>query len=351
MINPWIPNSYFTFRVNTILVLGGCKKEEMDCFNKLGPASHPNTVRNMQKKACVDFDKVATGWKDVVVTRKKKIRLLEEVLNLHSESIGEIDNGMEVCTIDFSKGAVSNCPNFSEAVYISCKQMLPESAVDLYEDTDFFSALYTLKGEMLPKFRIVGDNWDLEVKARYHTKSQNNKSLHYFHAYAVKDRVAAQGLDNKRPQKIIDEIEMREFLPTPEVQEAIVADLVNIIPRVLVKYLTPYSTFKKAVIYHIPHPHSKEMVEKSEVCPLGLQFLNPNKAAEMAQILQDIQSKYVPTVTNGGETEVSQKVFFDGDQLTEERARNCQWANTLARTPTERLEGITPAFADWQKCS
>ena len=41
----------------------------------------------------------------------------------------------------------------------------------------------------------------------------------------------------------------------------------------------------------------------------------------MAQILQDIQSKYVPTVTNGGETEVLQKMFFDGDQLTEERAR------------------------------
>lgn len=58
---------------------------------------------------------------------------------------------------------------------------------------------------------------------------------------------------------------MQEFLPTPEVQEAMVADLVNIIPRVLVKYLTPYSTFKKAVIYHIPHPHSKEMVGKSEV--------------------------------------------------------------------------------------
>lgn len=33
--------------------------------------------------------------------------------------------------------------------------MLPESVVDLYEDTDFFSALYTLKGEMLPKFRYV----------------------------------------------------------------------------------------------------------------------------------------------------------------------------------------------------
>ena len=67
----------------------------------------------------------------------------------------------------------------------------------------------------------------------------------------------------------------------------------------------------------------------------------------MTQILEHLQSKYVPTANlNGGETEVLQKVIFDGDQLTDERARNCQWANTLARTQLERLEGITPAFAD-----
>ena len=153
IINPWVPNSHFTFRINTILVLGGCKNEEMDCFNKLGLASHPNTVLNMQMKACVAFDKVATAWKDGVVTRQEKIRLLEEVLYRYSESIAEVDNGMEVCTIDFSKEAVSNCANFSEPIYISCKQMLPESAVDLFEDTDIASALNALKEETLPKFR------------------------------------------------------------------------------------------------------------------------------------------------------------------------------------------------------
>ena len=113
--------------------------------------------------------------------------------------------------------------------------------------------------------RIVGGNWDLEVKARYQTKSQTNKSLHYFHAYAVKDRVVANGMDNKEPQKSIDEIEMREFLPTPEVQEAIASDLTSIIPRVILKYLKPYSKFKGASIYHIPHQYSREMQEKSEV--------------------------------------------------------------------------------------
>ena len=113
--------------------------------------------------------------------------------------------------------------------------------------------------------RIVGDNWDLEVKARYQTKSQTNKSLHHFHAYAVKDRVVANGMDNKEPQKSIDEIEMQEFLPTPEVQEAIASDLTSIIPRVILKYLKPYNKFKGASIYHIPHQYSREMQEKSDV--------------------------------------------------------------------------------------
>ena len=68
----------------------------MDCFNKLDLASHPNTVRNMQKKACFAFDKAATNWKDEIVTREKKILLLEEVLNRHSETTSQTDVGMEV---------------------------------------------------------------------------------------------------------------------------------------------------------------------------------------------------------------------------------------------------------------
>ena len=45
--------------------------------------------------------------------------------------------------------------------------------------------------------------------------------------------------------------------------------------------------------------------------PLGLHFLNPNKASEMAQILEDIQTKYVPTY-NGNETDdkIIQRIFL-----------------------------------------
>ena len=40
-------------------------------------------------------------------------------------------------------------------------------------------------------------------------------------------------------------------------------------------------------------------------------------------------------------------MIFDGDQLTEERARNAGWANILAGSDMERLEGLEPSFADW----
>ena len=81
-----------------------------------------------------------------------------------------------------------------------------------------------------------------------------------------------------------------------------------------------------------------------------MQFLNPNKASDMAQILKEMQTKYVPANGTGNadtDPQLVQRVIFDGDQLTEERARNCQWANTLAEGEIDRLDGITPAFADW----
>jgi hypothetical protein len=80
---------------------------------------------------------------------------------------------------------------------------------------------------------------------------------------------------------------------------------------------------------------------------LGLEFLNSNNATEMAEILNNIQNKFVPTAEVNNQKYVLQKTFLDGDQLTEERARNAQLANSLAQTEYERLAGFETAFADW----
>ena len=67
----------------------------------------------------------------------------------------------------------------------------------------------------------------------------------------------------------------------------------------------------------------------------------------MAQIMKNIQDMYVPVVSVNGKTKIVQKIIFDGDQLTEERARNAQYANVLADNDIDRLNGMETSFGDW----
>ena len=78
-------------------------------------------------------------------------------------------------------------------------------------------------------FRIVEDNLDLSTTARVQTLEQTNQSLHWFHEYAVKDRVTVPSGESK-PQKSLDELCMAEILPTATVQQETLMDLVYIIP-------------------------------------------------------------------------------------------------------------------------
>ena len=77
----------------------------------------------------------------------------------------------------------------------------------------------------------------------------------------------------------------------------------------------------------------------------------------MIEILDHIPSSYVPvqpivvTDDNGDDNSqpnsftVQDRIFFGGDQLTEERSRNAK----LARSDgdSEKLEGILPKVEDW----
>ena len=121
-------------------------------------------------------------------------------------------------------------------------------------------------------FRIVGDNWDLEVKSHYQTKEKNNQSLHYFHLYGVADRVHAESKSVSCPQKCLDDLHLKEVIPTGEVQKQFVSDLVYLIPRILVLYTKAYKVFKTSIVYHIPHPEQEVMSKKSECVSSRLVF-------------------------------------------------------------------------------
>ena len=78
-----------------------------------------------------------------------------------------------------------------------------------------------------------------------------------------------------------------------------------------------------------------------------MEFFNPNVAGDMAQILKDYESKYVPCFVSDNKKEVVATVPIHGDQLFEERARNVEWTFREGQSSFDRLEGVPPEHADW----
>ena len=70
----------------------------------------------------------------------------------------------------------------------------------------------------------------------------------------------------------------------------------------------------------------------------------------MIDILQELHAKYLPVEKHTENEEVVtvlERLFFGGDQLTEERARNCIDARSDGDTPFERLGGFISKVEDW----
>lgn len=76
---------------------------------------------------------------------------------------------------------------------------------------------------------------------------------------------------------------------------------------------------------------------------------NSNISGEMAQLMIKNQTKYVPSLNSHktSPVQILERIFFDGDALTEERSRNIQWVFKDGDEPFDRLEGLDPVHADW----
>lgn len=74
-----------------------------------------------------------------------------------------------------------------------------------------------------------------------------------------------------------------------------------------------------------------------------MEFLNPNIAGEMAQLLMKNQMNYVPCDTSGVVTPIP----LHGDGGFEERARNVCWTFQDGDNDLDCLEGFHTEFCDW----
>ena len=112
--------------------------------------------------------------------------------------------------------------------------------------------------------RLVGDNIDLMVHARIQSEQHENRSIHWTQQYAVLNRVQNSSLSNKRPRKSLKEVQFIELLPNQSVQKRLKERWAILVARSVCRYLPKFQSQRDVVIWHIPHPYSKEMASKSQ---------------------------------------------------------------------------------------
>ncbi|KAL5510576.1 hypothetical protein EMCRGX_G006142 [Ephydatia muelleri] len=211
-------------------------------------------------------------------------------------------------------------------------------------------------------FRLVGDNVDKNVKPRDMRLNSQTTSLHYFHTYAVKDRICFSHLSTDPIEIVQDSINFEMFYPTVGDNTQLVSNLETLVARMFVQRIPGLQSLSAEATPHIKHLYSKQMALKSEVVPLGVMLKNENVLGDMIDILDGLH-QYIPTTTTsqmldvcaeGGHTravEVKLHNFsyipLGGDQLTIARIRGSQSILSNSDNGEERLEGFVPVTEDW----
>ena len=123
---------------------------------------------------------------------------------------------------------------------------------------------------IVPIYTLCGDNIDKMIRHRYLRTDSNATatSLHYFHFYAVKDRIDFSDLGEKA---ILchgaDQLQLvLSLLPLPEDDIALWRNLCVLISRILYNNLEFFKVaFDGIVEWHIEHSFYQEMSKKSDV--------------------------------------------------------------------------------------
>ena len=125
----------------------------------------------------------------------------------------------------------------------------------------------------VPIYLIVGDNLNKTINPRYMTFEHQCQSLHYFHSYAVLDRVNCADLSSDVPVGDVKSLSFAAFLPTPEDCSVIRYNYSVLLGRVLVEKLSFFKKFRDCIPKHIIHEHSLEMKKKSTVVSTYSKYL------------------------------------------------------------------------------
>ena len=95
----------------------------------------------------------------------------------------------------------------------------------------------------LTTYKIVGDNIDKNIKPRDMRSDHQTKSLHYFHLYAVRDRIDLSKYEDNPSLPDIAPINTDQLLPSEEEAQNLRSHFAMNIARVLKKHMKFFKQF------------------------------------------------------------------------------------------------------------
>ncbi len=116
-----------------------------------------------------------------------------------------------------------------------------------------------------PSYIIVGDNLDKNVKPRDMRIDHQVKSMHWFHSYAVSDRVEIGDLCGDGHIGDVTTLPISAVLPTVTDCVQMRKHYICLTARLIVQNLPYFAPLQKCVPAHIPHRYSEEMAKKSVI--------------------------------------------------------------------------------------
>ena len=108
-----------------------------------------------------------------------------------------------------------------------------------------------------PQYVLVDDNIDKNVSPHDMRVDHQTKSFHYFHSYAVHDRIDLSEYSNGIPDIDVESLPLTTFLPSLNDCKKLRENYIILVSRVLVKHLAFLATHRA---------YSLERVDKEVRC-------------------------------------------------------------------------------------
>ena len=120
----------------------------------------------------------------------------------------------------------------------------------------------------LKSFKIVGDNLDKHVQPRDMRSDYQARSLHFFHSYAVQDRIQSESYSESIPPIDPANVNFSDLLPTSTDDTVLKRNMAIMVARILKKHMPFFAKYGSGIEKHISHAKYADMSQKSKVVSL-----------------------------------------------------------------------------------